>query len=102
MVSWKGFLLKPEPKPKVALTTGRVEIQRNGEVAYLEYSLSGNLLTLIHTEVPENLRGLGLSSALAESALTCARKSNFRVDVICPIVQGFIEKHPEYSDIVIH
>jgi hypothetical protein len=35
------------------VTTGRFEIERNGEIAYLEYSLSPGVLELIHTEVPK-------------------------------------------------
>jgi hypothetical protein len=31
---------------------GRCEIKRNGEVAFLEYNLAGNILELNHTEVP--------------------------------------------------
>jgi|ERR1700730_2134864 hypothetical protein len=58
MVAWGIFRHKRLPQQKV--TTGRFEIERNGEVAYLEYSLSGNVLGLIHTEVPDKLRGMGL------------------------------------------
>jgi predicted GNAT family acetyltransferase len=93
------FRRKPQPQQKV--TTGRFEIERDNEVAYLDYSLSGNILVLIHTQVPERLRGMGLASSLAETALQWAREHNVRVDIICPTVQDFILKHPEYSDLVI-
>jgi predicted GNAT family acetyltransferase len=68
MVLWELFRRKPRPLQKV--TTGRFEIERDGEVAYLEYSLSGNILELIHTEVPKKLRHMGLASSLAENAST--------------------------------
>jgi predicted GNAT family acetyltransferase len=64
--------------------------------------MSGNILELIHTEVPDNLRGLGLASLLAENALRWARENNLKVDVICPSVHEYIGKHPEYSDLVLH
>lgn len=70
-------------------------------MAYLEYSMSEKVLGLIHTEVPDALRGLGLASALAETALQDARKNNLKVDVICPSVLDYIKKHPEYSDLVL-
>jgi predicted GNAT family acetyltransferase len=98
MVAWGIFRQKPQPQQKV--TTGRFEIERNGEVAYLEYSLSGNVLELTHTEVPEKLRGMGLASSLAEAALHLARENNLKVDIICPVVQEYIAKHPEYSDLI--
>jgi predicted GNAT family acetyltransferase len=100
MVACGIFGSKPRPKQKV--TTGRLEIERNGEVAYLEYSLSGNVLELTHTEVPEKLRGMGLASSLAETALHWAREKDLKVDIICPLVQEHVTKHPEYSDLVLH
>ena len=100
MVAWVIFRHKHLPQQKV--TTGRFEIERNGEVAYLEYSLSENVLGLIHTEVPENLRGMGLASSLAETALHWARENNLKVDIICPSVQAYVAKHPQYSDLVMH
>ena len=100
LVAWRLFRRKPLPLHLV--TTGRIEIERNGEVAYLEYSLSGNVLELIHTEVPEKLRAMGLASSLAETALHWAREKNLKVDIICPTVREYVSKHPEYSDLVLH
>ena len=100
MVAW-GIAGRRPPKPQ-EVTTGRFEIEQDGEVASLEYSMSGNVLELIHTDVPDKLRGLGLASLLAENALRWARENNFKVDVICPSVHEYISKHPEYSDLVLH
>ena len=83
------------------VTTGRFELERNGKIAYLEYSLAGNVLGLIHTEVPEELRGHRLASSLAETALQYARENKLKVDVICPSVFDYLAKHPEYSDLVL-
>ncbi len=88
--TWGIFRHKRLPQQKV--TTGRFEIERNGEVAYLEYSLSGSVLELTHTEV--------LASSLAETALHWARENSLKVDIICPSVQEHVAKHPEYSDLV--
>jgi uncharacterized protein len=100
MVAW-GLVGRKPPTPQ-KVTTGRFEIERDGEVASLEYSMTRNVLALIHSEVPDKLRGLGLASLLAENALRWARENNFKVDVICPLVQEYIAKHPEYSDLVLH
>jgi predicted GNAT family acetyltransferase len=99
MVAWKIFRRKPRVQEKVTL--GRFEMERDGETAYLEYSIAGNVLTLIHTEVPAKLRGMGLASSLAETALRWARENNFKVDVICPSVAEYVAKHPEYSDLIL-
>jgi uncharacterized protein len=79
----------------------RLEIERKGEVAHLDYSLSGNILVLAYTEVPEKLRHMGLASYLAETALQWARKHNPKVDFVCPTVQQYVA-NPEYSDLVMH
>jgi len=100
MVAWGIVGRKPQTQQKV--TTGRFEIERDGQVASLEYSMTGNVLELIHTEVPKKLRGLGLASSLAETALRWARENSLKVDVICPSVQEYVAKHPEYSDLVLH
>jgi uncharacterized protein len=99
MVRWRIFSRKlPAPQ---TVTTGRFEVERDGDVAYLEYSMTGNVLGLIHTEVPAKLRGLGLASSLAEMALQYALKNKLKVDVICPSVHHYIAKHPEYSELVL-
>ena len=55
----ENFRKSPAPQK---VTTGRFEIERDGKVAYLEYTMTGSVLGLIHTEVPAELRGLGLAS----------------------------------------
>ena len=42
------------------VVNGRFELEREGKTAYLEYNLAANVLQLLHTEVPPELRGLGL------------------------------------------
>ncbi len=97
---WDIFRRKRAPLEKVI--SGRFEIAQDGEVAYLEYSLSGNILELIHTEVPEKLRHMGLAASLAQNALDYAREHNLKVDVVCPTVRDYLAKHPEFSGLVMH
>ena len=83
------------------VTSGRFEIDRDGSVAYLEYTLAGKVLQLIHSEVPAAMRGKGIGSELARSALELAREQGLKVDVICPSVAAYLEKHPEYASLVL-
>lgn len=99
-IVWNIFRRKPRAPQQV--TAGRFEIERNGQIAYLEYTLSGNILVLSHTEIPEKLRHQGLASALAETGLRYAREHNLQVDVVCPSAQQYVAKHPEYSDLILH
>lgn len=87
--------------PQQRATAGRFEIERDGHTAFLEYVLSGNVLQLLHTEVPDALQGKGIASELAKSALEWARQNSKKVDVICEFVAAYVKRHPEYSDLVL-
>lgn len=87
--------------PAQEVTSGRFELEQDGQVAYLEYSVAGNILQLIHTEVPEALRGHRVAATLAQSALEWAREHGAKVDVVCPSVHDYLHKHPEFSDLVL-
>jgi uncharacterized protein len=84
------------------VTNGRFEFEQDGHVAWLEYNLAGEILQLIHTEVPEALRGKGVAATLAQSALEWARENHVKVDVVCDSVLNYLKNHPEYDDLVIH
>ena len=92
---------KPKHEGPQVVTRGRFEIEREGQVAYLEYTLAGKVLQLIHTEVPASMKGTGVASSLAETALQWAREHQVKVDVICPFVAGYLSKHPEFSDLLV-
>ena len=55
----------PQAGTTAKVVSGRFEIERDGKVAYLEYTIAGQVLGLVHTEVPDQLRGLGLAASLA-------------------------------------
>jgi predicted GNAT family acetyltransferase len=89
-----------KPAPQL-VTTGRFELERNGHVASLQYTVAGHVLALLHTEIPDALRRSGIASTLAQTALDWARDHHLKVDVVCPFVAAFLETHPEYSDLVL-
>jgi predicted GNAT family acetyltransferase len=92
---------KKKKSPSQQVTSGRFELERDGNTAYLEYTIAGNVLALLHTEVPPELRRHGVASSLAKTALDWARENGKKVDVICPSVADYIDKHPEYRDVVL-
>jgi predicted GNAT family acetyltransferase len=72
-----------------------------GETAYLEFDLdSAGWITLLHTEVPDALRGRGIAGELAKTGLEYARDNQLKVDVVCPLVANYISKHPEFEPLV--
>jgi predicted GNAT family acetyltransferase len=94
------FGRKETPTPQ-EVKSGRFEIEQNGHVAYLEYTIAGKILGLIHTEVPKELRNKGLASELTDNALRFARDNGMKVDVVCPLVAGYFDRHKEYADLLL-
>jgi uncharacterized protein len=79
---------------------GRFEVDGIGDRAVLRYHENGNHITLVHTEVAPELEGKGYGSLLARAALEYARSAHLRVIPVCPFVQVYLRRHPEYADLV--
>jgi predicted GNAT family acetyltransferase len=81
----------------------RYELVVDGEVAgFVQYSMRGGRLILVHTESDEARAGHGPASILVSGVLDDVRRRRLRIVPICPFVEGYIERHPEYDDLVDH
>jgi predicted GNAT family acetyltransferase len=78
----------------------RFELETDGHTAYLYYRLEPGVITLVHTEVPQELGGRGVGSTLVRGALEAIRAKGLRVVVKCPFVAAYMGKHPEFNDLV--
>jgi NAD+ kinase len=79
----------------------RYEILLGGEtVGTLEYRRRGSYIELLDTEIEQTFAGRGLAGRLATAALEDARAKAVPVKVTCPFVTGYVERHPEYSDLL--
>ena len=78
----------------------RYELDVDGHIAFLDYRLRGNRIVLVHTEVPTELGGRGVGSALVRGALEAIRQTGLKVVVKCPFVAAYMGKHPEFNDLV--
>jgi uncharacterized protein len=78
----------------------RFELQLENLLCVIDYQLNGKNLTLPHVGVPKPLEGRGIAGQLTQAALDWARGENFRVIPVCPYVQVWIRRHPEYQDLV--
>jgi predicted GNAT family acetyltransferase len=78
------------------VTKSRFEFEEEGRIAYLEFETDDRgWLTLLHTEVPPELRGRGIAGTLVRTAFEYARDNRLRVDVICPLAADYLRRHPE-------
>ena len=64
------------------------------------YELADGVITFDHTEVPAELGGKGIGSKLVKGALDQVRADGLKVVAQCPFVKGWIEKHPDYADLL--
>jgi predicted GNAT family acetyltransferase len=72
-----------------------------GEIAgTIVYELEGPRIVLTHTAVQTRLQHRGIASKLIAAALDDIRSKGLKVTILCPTVSEFIEKHPEYADLV--
>jgi len=81
--------------------SGYFNISEDGEkVGDMMISVSGNDLTVYHTEVLPKAEGKGLAKKLLASMVDYARKNNLKVIALCPYVHAQFLRHPdEYNDI---
>ena len=89
-----------EQKLKVNEALHRLELEVDGNIAFIEYKLVRNTLFLIHTEVPQELKGKGAGSAIVQKALQYAKDNSYKIVPICSFVRGYSKKHKEWNDIV--
>lgn len=78
----------------------RFEASVDGTLSLLRYERTDDQITYLHTEVPDELEGRGIGSALARAALDDARARKLTVVPRCPFIGAYIQRHPEYLSII--
>ncbi len=78
----------------------RFDTQIENLLCAIDYELEGKNLSLTHVGVPKPLEGRGIAGQLTQAALDWARAENYRVIPVCPYVQTWLRRHPEYQDLV--
>lgn len=92
--------MDPSPVVSDRPELGRYEVVVGDQVAVLEYRRKDGQIMLVHTGVPESLRGEGLADLLVRHAMDEARRSGTRVVVRCPFVTAWLRRHHEYDDLI--
>jgi uncharacterized protein len=78
----------------------RYELDVEGGQAFIDYRRNGNVVTMLHAEVPAALEGHGIGSALVRGALELVRTQGERIVPACPFVAAFVARHREFEDLV--
>jgi predicted GNAT family acetyltransferase len=77
------------------------EIVHDGRAAVAAYTPAPTGRVFTHTEVPAEWEGQGVGSRLVKGALDDCRARGLSVTPICTFVAGYIERHPEYQDLLL-
>ena len=79
------------------------EITADGAVAgHAFVERRGRTVIFTHTEIDDAYGGKGLGGQLARAALDDVRAHGEQVIARCEFIRGWIDKHPDYQDLLAH
>ena len=79
----------------------RYEVAVDNFLAIADYIETGEgVVFMTHTEVPVELEGKGIGSALVKFALQDIKDRGLKVSPMCPFVRAYIERHPEWKSLI--
>jgi predicted GNAT family acetyltransferase len=82
------------------VTQQRFELRVGDVLCVIDYRRSPEKLVIYHTEVPQPFERRGLAARMTRAALDFARSQSLQVEPRCPYTASFMQKHPEYSDLL--
>ncbi len=86
-----------EPTINLELEAGRFSMVVDGETCLLEFTRSGDVVSMNSVRVPEAVGGRGLAGQLTRHALDWAQSEGLKVRPRCPYVKSWIDRHPDYQ-----
>ncbi len=80
----------------------RYELDLGGYIALINYVKlgEGDIIALVHTEVPYEFENQGIGSQIVEKSLTDIKSQGCKVIPSCGFVAAYIRRHPQWSNIV--
>jgi predicted GNAT family acetyltransferase len=90
----------PLPEVRHNAQAQRFEIDFGGDLARADYRRHGDVLRMVHTEVPRRLEGRGIAAALVKAAIAYARAEGLRIEPACSYVTSYMRRHPEAHDVL--
>lgn len=79
----------------------RYEFNLGDDYAFIEYIKAPGYIILTHTEVPPKYEGQGIAAALTLAVLEKLRAEKAKILPQCTYVTRYIQRHPEWADLVI-
>ena len=76
----------------------RFTTEVEGQHAVLDYMISGDVMTITHTDVPRAIGGRGVAGELMRAALSAARNAGWQVIPVCSYAAAYMARHPKDDD----
>jgi predicted GNAT family acetyltransferase len=93
---------QPELTVRDVPEESRYEIREGDRVLGIAaYRRGGDVTEFLHTEVHPDAGRSGVGSTLVRAALDDVRAHGGSVVPTCPFVRGWIDRYPEYADLVV-
>ena len=94
ILKWDAPAKNPPSRGAFVIEEGRKRL------AEMAFGISGENMTVYHTEVDEELQGKGVATKLLKIMVDYARTNHLKVIALCPYVAAQFQRHPEeYADI---
>lgn len=78
----------------------RFEAFVDGKLCRADYRMVGDVMHIVHTEVPNELAGRGLAGQVVRAVLDHARANGLRVVPVCGYVRAYMRRHEETHDLL--
>ena len=78
----------------------RFEVKLDDSFAFIDFIRAEDKMYLTHTEVPSQMEGKGVGSALVKFAFQKIEEEERKLVPLCPFVASYVKKHPEYSTLL--
>jgi predicted GNAT family acetyltransferase len=78
----------------------RFELRVGDALCVLDYRRFPGKLVIYHTGVPQPLERRGFAARMTRAALDFARSQNLQVEPRCPYTAAFMQKNPEFADLL--
>jgi uncharacterized protein len=98
-------MIERMPENEIVIVThnekeSQFETKIGDAIALAAYDLQPGLITFTHTNVPQELSGRGIAAQLAKFGLEHARSQKLKVVASCSFIAKYIERNPEYHDLI--
>ena len=86
-----GFIVSNNPE------RSRLELTIDGQMAFLDYRQTPETFTILHTEVPVELRGRHFGERLVDAAMRLGESLGLRIVVVCPFARTYLRRRRAHA-----